>query len=194
MNPAWIRRIRIAAILATLGLPLSSPGFDPSHTVSATGTIEYAFTPGDDAAAVIIRAIDEARAQVLVQAFSFTHRDIADALIRAKRRGLDVQVIADRDQIELLENSAVPGLAVAGVPVFTDSEHGAAHNKVMVIDTDAGVPVLILGSFNFTFAAQFRNAENVLALRGNNELNRAYRADWKRHRIHSSTLGPAVLR
>jgi phosphatidylserine/phosphatidylglycerophosphate/cardiolipin synthase-like enzyme len=83
----------------------------------------------------------------------------------------------------------VPNLAKAGVPVFTDSEHAAAHNKVMIIDTDARMPVLLLGSFNFTFSAQFRNAENLLALRGNDELNRAYLANWKRHLTHSRAFG-----
>jgi len=164
--------------------------FESSNVVQAAGTIEYAFTPGDDAAGLIVRTIDAARSQVLVQAFSFTHRDIADALVRANRRGLDVQIIADREQTESMESTAMQSLLDAGLPVFMDAEHSSAHNKVMVIDQDGKHPVLVTGSFNFTFAAQNRNAESVLVLHGNPDLTRAFYANWRRHREHAI----AVLR
>ena len=82
---------------------LAAPAFalqpaPPVVPFAATGTIQYAFTPGDHADEMIIAAIASARQQVLVQAFSFTHRRIADALVRARRRGIDVAVIADHEQ------------------------------------------------------------------------------------------------
>ena len=175
-------------LLVLLVLAQPACGFEASDIVSGTGTIEYAFTPGDDAAGLIVRAIDGARSQILVQAFSFTHAGISGALIRAERRGLDVQVIADREQIDLIDHNVIPQLIEAGVPVFTDAEHAAAHNKVMVIDAGAKAPVLITGSFNFTHAAQFRNAENLLVFRGNHELTRAYLDDWMRHLKHSTRI------
>jgi len=182
----------LGLVFALLALPAS--GFEASDVVPGTGTIEYAFTPGDDAAALIVRAIDAARFQILVQAFSFTHLEIAAALIRAERRGLDVQVIADAEQIELIGHNVIPQLVEGGVPVFTDREHAAAHNKVMVIDAATKIPVLITGSFNFTHAAQFRNAENLLVFRGNHELAHAYLENWLGHRRHSSRFGPRANR
>jgi len=169
-------------------LVLAQPvrGFETSDIVPGIGTIEYAFTPGDDAARLIVRAIDGARFQILVQAFSFTHIEIAGALIRAERRGVDVKVIADAEQIDLIDHNVIPQLVEAGIPVFTDAEHAAAHNKVMVIDAGTKAPALITGSFNFTHAAQFRNAENVLVFRGNHELTLAYLDNWMRHLRHST--------
>lgn len=172
-------------LAASLALVAPAFGFDTARIIPATGTIEYAFTPGDDAAGLIVRTIDAARSQVLMQAFSFTHREIADALIRAHRRGLDVQIIADREQADSIQSTAMRSLVDAGLSVFMDADHSAAHNKVIVIDQNANQPALITGSFNFTFAAQYRNAENVLVLRGNPDLTRAFFDNWQQHREHA---------
>ena len=180
-----MKNSRFALLLSWLALAVPAFGYEYSNVVQATGTIEYAFTPGDDAAGLIVRTIDAARLQVLVQAFSFTHRDIADALVRANRRGLDVQIIADREQTESMESTAMQSLLDAGLPVFIDAEHSSAHNKVIVIDQGGKQPALIAGSFNFTFAAQNRNAENVLNLHGNPDLTRAFHTNWRRHREHA---------
>lgn len=185
---------RIALLVAIVAFSAPAAGFEPAGIAAATGSIEYAFTPGGDAAGLVVRTIDAARAQVLVQAFSFTHRDIADALIRAHRRGLDVQIIADREQSDTLESTAMQSLVAAGVPVLLDAEHSAAHNKVIVIDRGSSQPVLITGSFNFTFAAQNRNAENVLVLRGNPELAQAFFANWVLHREHALAAHPKQSR
>ena len=42
--------------------------------------------------------------------------------------------------------------------------------------------ILITGSYNFTWSAQARNAENLLILRGNPALVRRYLDNWQRHR------------
>jgi phosphatidylserine/phosphatidylglycerophosphate/cardiolipin synthase-like enzyme len=183
-----MKSLRLALLLASWTLT-SAYGFDAASVIQATGTIEYAFTPGGDAAGLIVRTIDSANSQILVQAFSFTHRDIADALIRAHLRGVDVQIIADREQTDAIESAAMQALVGAGLSVFTDAEHLAAHNKVIILDRNSKRPSLITGSFNFTFAAQNRNAENVLVLRGNPELAQAYFANWQQHRLHAIARG-----
>ena len=42
-----------------------------------------------------------------------------------------------------------------------DDQHAIAHNKMMIIDN----ATIITGSFNFTKAAEERNAENLLVLK-----------------------------
>jgi len=160
--------------------------FFPGKTITASGTVQVLFTPGDDAAGQIVLTIEQAQKQVLVQTFSFTSKEIAQALIRAKQRGVDVQVVADAEQILRMEGRGkVATVADGGVTVFVDSQHASAHNKVMVIDAGAAKPTVITGSFNFTHAAQFRNAENVVIFRGNRELTAAYLKNWKLHREHA---------
>jgi phosphatidylserine/phosphatidylglycerophosphate/cardiolipin synthase-like enzyme len=72
----------------------------------------------------------------------------------------------------------------AGLSVFMDAEHSSVHNNIIIIDQGGKQPVLITGSFNFTFAAQNRNAENVLILHGNPDFTRAFYLNWRRHREH----------
>ena len=174
---------RLCLVLLLLAAPLAQA--EEALLLNARGTIQLAFTPGDDVAGLIVAAIGKARRQVLVQTYSFTHQDIAQALVNARRRGIDVQVIADQRQMETIATSKLEWLAEQGVPLWIDSEHAAAHNKVMVIDNGLPEAAVITGSFNFTQAAQHRNAENLLILRGNPNLTEAYAANWRRHKIHS---------
>ncbi|MDP2154782.1 MAG: phospholipase D family protein [Sulfuricella sp.] len=179
------------AMLLVLLFASPAPAYEmffPGKTITASGTVQVLFTPGDDAAGQIVLVIEQAQKQVLVQTFSFTSKEIAQALIRAKQRGVEVQVIADAEQMLKMERSKVATVAAGGVPVFVDSQHASAHNKVMVIDAGSAKPAVITGSFNFTHAAQFRNAENVVIFRGNRELTAAYLENWRRHREHSQPL------
>jgi len=162
----------------------------PPLEFTLQGSAQIAFTPGDDAGALVTTVIRQAKTQILVQAYSLTHQAIANALVAARQRGVDVQVIADREQDRNIATSKVAYLAAHGVSVFVDGEHAAAHNKVMIVDNGQPGVTVITGSFNFTTAAQYRNAENLLILRANPLLAEAYAANWRRHRSHSLPLRP----
>lgn len=181
---------RRAWALIACALAGSAAAEEHPAAVPATGTLQAAFTPGDPADRMIIDAVGRARREVLVQAYTFTHRRIASALIRAKQRGVDVRVVADAQQAANVPNSILPALAKGGVQVFLDAAHEAAHNKVMVIDAADPESAVITGSFNFTYSAQSRNAENLLLIRGNPALAGAYREDWLRHREHAAPFAP----
>ncbi len=174
-------------VLACAGAPaLALQPAAPLTPFAAAGTVQYAFTPGDAADAMIIAAIDAARQQILVQAYSFTHRRIADALVRAHRRGVEVGVLVDAEQARS-EPAVLRDLARGRVPLRYDRQHAAAHNKTMVIDAGLDQCMVVTGSYNFTIAAQQRNAENVLILRGNPPLCEAYYNNWRRHYTHASS-------
>ena len=160
----------------------------PEVATTPNASVRAMFTPGDDIAGEIVQAIRQARKQVLVQAFSFTHDEIARALIEAHKRGIEVKLIADREQTEKMRRGQVTGIARAGVPVWIDAEHQGAHNKVMVIDAGRPNAQVITGSYNFTRAAQHKNAENVVFISGNAALVRQYAVNWLRHQAHSQPL------
>ena len=144
------------------------------NTVKATGTVEVAFSPNGGGAGIIINAITQAKKSIKVQAYSFTNADIAKALLDSSKRGVDVKVVLDKSQ-ETEKYTSATFLANAGVPVRIDDDFAIAHNKIMILDEET----VITGSFNFTKAAEERNAENVLVIRGNKELAKLYLQNWQ---------------
>lgn len=152
----------------------------PGGVAVVPGTIQVLFTPGDDIEGAVVEALRAARQEVLVQAFSFTSRPIARALIDAHARGVRVRVSADATESTRGDNSRLPDLAAAGIPVLVDDRFQSAHNKVMVIDAATSSSIVITGSFNWTYAAQRRNAENVVILRAQRAVAARFRENWER--------------
>lgn len=148
--------------------------------VKTAGTIDVCFTPGENCTGKIVHEIDQARNEVLVQAYSFTSQPIAKALFDAHKRGVKVEAVLDKSQRKERYTSAT-FLNNAGIPVFIDDRHAIAHSKVILLDRRT----VITGSFNFTKAAQERNAENLLIIKGNNELVERYLTNYAVHREHS---------
>lgn len=164
-------------LLLWLGLALPAL----AEPLPAKGSVEVLFSPWDDAEGAIIRVVDEARQTLHVQAYLITSRAIARALTAAYARGLRVAVLADREMLVRGENSQLPALAAAGIELRLETRYAAAHNKIILADAASARPVVVSGSYNFTWSAQARNAENLLILRGHPELARRYLDNWQRH-------------
>jgi phosphatidylserine/phosphatidylglycerophosphate/cardiolipin synthase-like enzyme len=137
------------------------------------------FTPGTNCTQLIVDTLATAQQTILVQAYSFTSAPIAKALVDAHKRGVRVQVILDKSQRGEKYTSA-DFVAHAGIPTFIDAQHAIAHNKVIIVDG----AIVIEGSFNYTKAAQTKNAENVLML-DDPTLAAQYTQNWEAHRAHS---------
>jgi len=176
-----VRRLLAGLLLClTLGAGATS--------LPATGTVEALFTPWDDAEGAIVRALFAAKRSLHVQAYLLTSRSIAHALQSAQARGVAVEILADREMMEKSDKSLLPLLAGGGIPVWLETRYAAAHNKVILIDAGQPEAVVITGSYNFTWSAQARNAENLLILRGNPALARRYLDNWQRHRDEAQKL------
>lgn len=121
--------------------------------------IAVCFIPAErDCFAQIVAAIAAARREIRVQAYGFTAPDVIGALVAAKRRGVDVQIVLDKSDERQRSDSGAVALARVGVPVWIDRHAAIAHNKVIIIDDH----LVIGGSANYTRAAESRNAENVI--------------------------------
>jgi phosphatidylserine/phosphatidylglycerophosphate/cardiolipin synthase-like enzyme len=127
----------------------------------------------------LVRELARARREILIQAYSFTSKPIAQALIDAKGRGVHVEILLDKSNQQ--ETYTELGyLTDHGLGPHIDAQHAIAHNKIMIIDRR----VLITGSFNFTHQAESENAENLLIIRGNPELLKSYYASFQAHKAH----------
>jgi phosphatidylserine/phosphatidylglycerophosphate/cardiolipin synthase-like enzyme len=165
------------------------PALALAEPLPARGSVEALFTPWDDAEGALLRTVGAAKKAIHVQAFLLTSRNVGRALIDAHRRGVDVAVLADREMVANGENSQIPKLAEAGIPVWLEVRYQSAHNKIVLVDPEEAHPIVVTGSYNFTFSAQARNAENLLILRDNAPLARAYLANWRRHRGEAIAYG-----
>ena len=142
---------------------------------------QICFTPGENCTQLIVSAIKEAKQEILVQAYSFTSTPIIKALIDQHRKGVKVKVILDRSQSRPHGFSSAKLLMDYDIPTWIDFSPNIAHNKVIIIDKKT----VITGSFNFTRAAQERNAENVFLL-SDKEVAKRYVENW-RQRLSAST-------
>jgi phosphatidylserine/phosphatidylglycerophosphate/cardiolipin synthase-like enzyme len=125
------------------------------------------------ASGVAVDAIEAATDQIFMKAYTLTTGSgIVEALVRAKQRGVDVKLIADKTT-PCERGSGIDPLARAGVPVWIDRGVRIAHVKAMVIDRK----VVLTGSMNFTSGAA-QNSENV-ALISSEPVASAYTAHWQ---------------
>lgn len=155
-----------------------------SLPISTCPDIQVCFTPGQNCSAEITKVIDTAKKSIFVQAYSFTSAPIVKHLIAAKNRGVTVNVILDKSQ-KSQRYSASHLLVEQHIPCWIDYKPAIAHNKIMIIDEKE----VITGSFNFTKAAQNRNAENLLIIR-DPSLAKLYMQNWRRRKAVSRYLNP----
>lgn len=147
-----------------------------------TAEMEIGFSPEGSGEALVLKVINTSRESVRLAAYSFTSPKIVRALIAAKRRGVDVQIVVDEDSnLGKGRNGSISKgrealnlVANAGIPVRTVGRYAILHDKTIVSD---GRHVQT-GSFNYSQAAAKSNSENVLVVWNNPQLAASYLRHW----------------
>jgi phosphatidylserine/phosphatidylglycerophosphate/cardiolipin synthase-like enzyme len=177
---AALKRLAVFLLVISTLVPVASfPGLGRSAEKRASVPWEVYFSPNGDCTAAISKELNNARRSILVQAYSFTSAPIAKALLGAHKRGVNVEIILDKSQ-RTQKYSSVTFFMNSGIPIRIDAAHAIAHNKVIIIDEE----IVITGSFNFTKAAEEKNAENLLIIR-DKKLAGLYVKNWREHARHS---------
>ncbi len=143
--------------------------------------VDAHFSPGGGCESRIVEEIQGAEKSIQGQIHYFTSKSISDALVAAHKRGVSVQLVLDKSQ-EKMTYGRWPILRRAGVKVFFDREHEVNNNKVLIIDGRT----IITGSYNYTKAAEEKNAENILIIENDEDLASKYVADFDKHLKHSA--------
>jgi phosphatidylserine/phosphatidylglycerophosphate/cardiolipin synthase-like enzyme len=178
-----VTRLAAAVLVAAMA---ALPAAAREGAAATTARVEAAFTPGDDIAALLVRRIGAARNSVHLQAYLFTDRRIANALLAARRRGVEVHIVADAAQHAAGGLPFLAALDRAGAHVHLNAAHAAMHNKIVILDAGRPAAAVITGSYNFTPSAQARNAENVVVLSGSRALAQRFLDHFEQQRSRST--------
>ena len=139
----------------------------PLESSAVTSHATVYFSPDDQLDYRLIEEIEKESKSIYVCSYNFTHQKIANALIDAKKRGVEVEVIVDRFSVK--NKAPLQKLADAGIPVYVwdpdrmkrKMDHRPLmHNKFCVFGTDR----VWTGSFNLTYEASKLHQENALVL------------------------------
>ncbi|MEB2558798.1 phospholipase D family nuclease [Burkholderia cenocepacia] len=183
-----LHSVTLAGLVAAAG---SAHAFDLTASLSSlvgstpaaageTCRAEVGFSPEGSATRLVAGVLDRARSRVRLAAYTFTSPDVVRRLIAAKRRGVDVAVIADAKENTggrgaRAGQAALNLLAEAGIPVRTVSAYAIHHDKYIVADSET----VETGSYNYSTAAARRNSENALVIANCPSLASAYEAHWQ---------------
>ena len=154
-------------------------------SVFAEMVVQSCFSPQGKCAAHILREIEQAKKELLVAVYAFTSDDLAGALVQAKRRGVSIQVIVDREfdaanansKGKFLDAQKIPLRRVSGTKMKAqEKDAGLMHQKFAVIDRR----IVFTGSYNWTHSAESFNDENLLLFRDAGPLAEEYRKAFLR--------------
>lgn len=135
---------------------------------------EVYFSPDDDLQQKLVAYINNEKKGIWLAIFAFTDKHIAEALIRAKERGVDVQLVADPGFLHD-RYTKIDWLFERGVPVFVydpkrsrnnlSTMSNIMHHKFAIFLQNVDDRSLVwTGSFNFTKSARLSNQENAVVL------------------------------
>lgn len=178
-SPVFARKKGIAQEVESAIESAFQPG---ATTVPAVGEIEVAFSPNEGSEALVVKAIDAAKSQIRMLSYSFTSAPVVAALVRAKKRNVDVALVVDYKNNISEDRSgkakaALGTVSTAGVAVRTINVYPIHHDKNFVVD---GMHVET-GSYNYSDAAAHKNSENVIVLWNNPKLAAVYLKHWERN-------------
>jgi phosphatidylserine/phosphatidylglycerophosphate/cardiolipin synthase-like enzyme len=175
---------RIALISLGVLIVISGCQHLPGETtISRVPEVVVYFSPTKAIEERLVNEIRSEIAAIYIQAYAMTKTPILDALIEAKGRGVDIQIILDAKWTRNNPKSAQPAIDacnMAKIPIAFDATHPIAHAKFFVF---SGRPLVECGSYNYTKQAK-SNHEDALFI-SDPLTHDQFLIDWKNHQAHS---------
>lgn len=107
---------------------------------------------------LLAAAIDAAVVSVDIAAYNFNLWSLEEALLAARRRGVEVRMVMESDNMDAIE---VQHLRQEGIPIISDRSESLMHNKFVVIDRFE----VWTGSLNYTAGGTYNDYNNLLHIR-----------------------------
>lgn len=169
-----------------IDLPRSADADKPS-------VVRCLFSPDDEVKKELIYLIDHEQKRIQVAVFFMTEPEIAQALCRAKKRGVEVELITDvgclkerANKINVLCDNGCK-LYVYHSPTQTRSSSIMHHKFALFFSSST----LWTGSYNFTKAASSTNQENAVIISDKKAFDR-FAFQFKRLKERSYRYGKSA--
>lgn len=140
-----------------LGLVLlATVGSGPSSRSEAR--VDVYFAPEDRPGEKVVALYREARQYIFVAMYALTYPPAVEALVSAKKRGVDVRVLTDRERLnDAKQVMALETLRLAGIPIRVNQHENLMHLKQIVVDDRVNTT----GSMNLTTSGNQYNDERL---------------------------------
>jgi len=158
---SWLNGTGLLLLGLLIGLSVGLIELGGEKPRSLDSEIELFVCPEEDCAGELIGLIDSGERSVHVMIYSLTKQEIADSLVCAHKKGLDVRIVMDKGQASG-NYSKDEFLAESGIEVrLADPEgYGVMHHKISIVDSKK----FSTGSFNYSENASSRNSENLVVV------------------------------
>lgn len=162
-----MKGISLIALMAALCAP------SISH---AEPSIQVGFSPEGSARQLVLKTIGNATHSIRMLAYAFQAQDIMQALVDAKKRGVDIRVVVDKKRNQGgASKTAMQFVMCNGIELRTNDHFHLHHDKTIIVDDNT----VETGSFNFAQSAETANSENVVVIRGIPSVTRQYLMHWQ---------------
>jgi len=123
-----------------------------------SGSIEVLYAPDDAPLDRVVMLYQQAKHYIYVSVYGLTYPRAVEALVAAKKRGVDVRMLTDQERTqEMKQHSALRTLRLAGIPIRVNQHDGLMHLKQVVIDDEINTS----GSMNHTTSGNRYNDERM---------------------------------
>ena len=126
--------------------------------VGRSATVEVYYGPDDEPLDRLTTLYRHARRYLYVAVYGLTSPRAVEAMVAAKKRGVDVRLITDLKRTEdVKQRTALDTLYLAGIPILVNEHDGLMHLKQVVIDDEVNTT----GSMNHTTSGNRYNDERL---------------------------------
>ena len=113
----------------------------------------------------LINVINSSKSTLNIAIYSITKYDIVDAIANAKKRGVDVKIITDKEcSSSSSQSKELSYLLKYNIPIKINSHSGLMHMKVTIADSST----VTVGSYNYTQNASTENDEVLCVINDKN--------------------------
>lgn len=145
------------------------------NPLASAGT-DVLFSPDQSIQEALFKEMESAQLTIDLAIHEITSQSLAQALLKAKQRGVKIRIIADSKQSKM-KSSKITFLINEGVlvKVLRGKDHGVMNYRFAIFD---GKKVMT-GSFDWSEASEKWNYENILII-GEGEAVSSYQKEFER--------------